>query len=135
MSLLRQCTTTVYDERSVPYFSLRVPVPGKSKTFDETGYLYSKLDGKLLIVDCGVLFPDESQPGIDLILPDFSYIRDRLKDVVAVIGVRRESRQVLQSKIPLPIDLRVRQPWREVCAAPRIRRQDLIRGAKRHRGE
>jgi len=41
-------------------------------------------EGQLLIVDCGVLFPDESQPGIDLILPDFSYIRDRLKDVVAV---------------------------------------------------
>ncbi len=41
-------------------------------------------EGELLIVDCGVLFPDENQPGIDLILPDFSYIRDRLKDVVAV---------------------------------------------------
>ena len=42
-------------------------------------------EGKLLIVDCGVLFPEESQPGIDLILPDFSYIRDRLSDVVAVV--------------------------------------------------
>ncbi len=39
---------------------------------------------KLLIVDCGVLFPEENQPGIDLILPDFSYIRDRLDDVVAI---------------------------------------------------
>lgn len=41
--------------------------------------------GRLLIVDCGVLFPEESQPGIDLILPDFDYIRDRLSDVEAVI--------------------------------------------------
>jgi len=41
-------------------------------------------EGKLLIVDCGVLFPEESQPGIDLILPDFSYIRDRLHDVVGL---------------------------------------------------
>ena len=41
-------------------------------------------EGKLLIVDVGVLFPDESQPGIDLILPDFSPIRDRLDDVVAI---------------------------------------------------
>lgn len=41
--------------------------------------------GRLLIVDCGVLFPEESQPGIDLILPDFDYIRDRLDDVEAVI--------------------------------------------------
>jgi ribonuclease J len=39
---------------------------------------------KLLIVDCGVLFPEDNQPGIDLILPDFSYIRDRLNDVVAI---------------------------------------------------
>lgn len=41
-------------------------------------------DGELLIVDVGVLFPEESQPGIDLILPDFSYIRDRLDDVTAI---------------------------------------------------
>lgn len=40
--------------------------------------------GKLLIVDCGVLFPEDNQPGIDLILPDFSYIRDRLDDVVGL---------------------------------------------------
>jgi ribonuclease J len=41
-------------------------------------------DGKLLIVDVGVLFPEETQPGIDLILPDFSYIRERLNDVVGI---------------------------------------------------
>lgn len=41
-------------------------------------------EGRLLIVDCGVLFPEESQPGVDLILPDFSYIRDRLNDVAAI---------------------------------------------------
>ncbi|NQW74807.1 MAG: ribonuclease J [Candidatus Planktophila sp.] len=40
--------------------------------------------GKLLIVDCGVLFPEDTQPGIDLILPDFSYIRDRLDDVIGI---------------------------------------------------
>ena len=43
-----------------------------------------EFEGKLLIVDCGVLFPEESQPGIDLILPDFSYIKDRLKDIIAI---------------------------------------------------
>ncbi len=41
-------------------------------------------DNELLIVDVGVLFPEESQPGIDLILPDFSYIRERLDDVTAI---------------------------------------------------
>ncbi|HEY0617308.1 MAG TPA: ribonuclease J, partial [Kribbella sp.] len=42
-------------------------------------------DDKLLIVDCGVLFPDENQPGVDLILPDFQPIRERLDDIVAVV--------------------------------------------------
>src|SRR4051812_48390900 len=42
-------------------------------------------EGRLLIVDCGVLFPEPDQPGIDLILPDFEYIRDRLDDVEAVV--------------------------------------------------
>jgi ribonuclease J len=41
--------------------------------------------GKLLIVDCGVLFPEPHHPGIDVILPDFSWIRDRLDSVVAVV--------------------------------------------------
>ncbi|MEI7779928.1 MAG: ribonuclease J, partial [Actinomycetes bacterium] len=41
--------------------------------------------GRLLIVDCGVLFPEDSQPGVDLILPDFDYIRDRLDDVEAIV--------------------------------------------------
>ena len=41
-------------------------------------------DGELLVVDCGVLFPEENQPGVDLILPDFSYIRNRLRDIKAV---------------------------------------------------
>ncbi|OIJ96991.1 RNase J family beta-CASP ribonuclease [Streptomyces sp. MUSC 14] len=41
--------------------------------------------GKLLIVDCGVLFPEETQPGVDVILPDFTSIRDRLDDIVAVV--------------------------------------------------
>ncbi|MEO6943156.1 MAG: ribonuclease J [Lacisediminihabitans sp.] len=44
-----------------------------------------EIDGKLLIVDCGVLFPEENQPGVDLILPDFSSIRDRLDDVLGVV--------------------------------------------------
>nr|PZN41882.1 MAG: RNase J family beta-CASP ribonuclease [Actinomycetota bacterium] len=44
-----------------------------------------EFDGRLLIVDCGVLFPDPEQPGVDLILPDFDYIRPRLDDVVACV--------------------------------------------------
>ena len=44
-----------------------------------------EFNGKILIVDCGVLFPEESQPGVDLILPDFSYLNDRWDDIVGVV--------------------------------------------------
>ncbi|MET0951993.1 MAG: ribonuclease J, partial [Aeromicrobium sp.] len=51
---------------------------GRNMTIFEYG-------GKILVVDCGVLFPEETQPGVDLILPDFGPIRDRLKDVVGIV--------------------------------------------------
>lgn len=41
--------------------------------------------GRLLLVDCGVLFPEDHHPGVDLILPDFEPIRDRLDAVEALV--------------------------------------------------
>lgn len=41
--------------------------------------------GRLLIVDCGVLFPGHDEPGVDLILPDLRLIEDRLDDVEALV--------------------------------------------------
>src|SRR5215217_1959224 len=51
---------------------------GRNMTLFEFG-------GRLLVVDCGVLFPDVDQPGVDLILPDFESILDRLDDVQAIV--------------------------------------------------
>ena len=51
---------------------------GRNMTVFEQG-------GRLLIIDCGVLFPEDSQPGVDLILPDFDYIRDRLDTIEAIV--------------------------------------------------
>ncbi|QBX56808.1 ribonuclease J [Nocardioides seonyuensis] len=42
-------------------------------------------DGRLLVVDCGVLFPEDHHPGVDLILPDFEPIRDRLDAIEALV--------------------------------------------------
>jgi ribonuclease J len=44
-----------------------------------------EINGKLLIVDIGVLFPEEHHPGVDVILPDFGYLRDRLDDIVGIV--------------------------------------------------
>ncbi len=41
--------------------------------------------GRMLVVDCGVLFPSEDSPGVDLILPDFRAIEDRLDAVDALV--------------------------------------------------
>ena len=41
--------------------------------------------GRLLIVDCGVLFPDEHQPGVDVILPDFTWLKDRFDLIDAIV--------------------------------------------------
>ena len=41
--------------------------------------------GKLLLIDCGVLFPEDNHPGVDLILPGFDAIADRLDDVVGLV--------------------------------------------------
>ena len=44
-----------------------------------------EINGKILLIDCGVLFPDEAHPGVDLILPGIEAIRDRVDDVVGLI--------------------------------------------------
>lgn len=41
--------------------------------------------GKLLVIDCGVLFPGHDEPGVDLILPDLRHIEDRLDDIEALV--------------------------------------------------
>lgn len=42
-------------------------------------------DGRLLIVDCGVLFPNSGEPGVDLVLPDFGPIENKMDKVEALI--------------------------------------------------
>jgi len=42
-------------------------------------------DGRIVVLDCGIMFPDPNMPGIDLVLPDFSYLRDHADQVDAVI--------------------------------------------------
>jgi len=92
-----------------------------------------EINGELLFVDCGVLFPSEDQPGVDLILPGLHLVEDRLDEAVALvlthghedhIGAvpyllrRRNDIPVLGSKLTLAL---VREKLRE----HRIRNVDL----------
>jgi ribonuclease J len=76
--------STVYDPPALEPGTLRVtPLGGLGEVGrNMTVFEY---EGKLLIVDCGVLFPEEHQPGVDLILPDFEPLKGRLDDIVAVV--------------------------------------------------
>ncbi|MFJ2355551.1 ribonuclease J [Frigoribacterium sp. NPDC087798] len=76
--------TTIHAPRELAKGTLRVIPVGGLGEIGRNMTVY-EIDGKLLIVDCGVLFPEEHQPGVDLILPDFSPIRDRLDDILAVV--------------------------------------------------
>jgi ribonuclease J len=42
-------------------------------------------DEKILVVDCGVMFPDEDMPGVDLIIPDFTYLRESRDRIVGLV--------------------------------------------------
>jgi ribonuclease J len=44
-----------------------------------------ELNDQILIVDCGVLFPEETQPGVDVILPDLGYLEDKLDRVIGCV--------------------------------------------------
>jgi ribonuclease J len=44
-----------------------------------------EIDDRILVVDCGLMFPDADMPGIDLVLPDFTYLRDNADRVEAVL--------------------------------------------------
>ncbi|MEA2461223.1 MAG: ribonuclease, partial [Actinomycetota bacterium] len=42
-------------------------------------------EGKILVIDAGLSFPNEEMLGVDLVLPDFSYVRERAEDCVGVV--------------------------------------------------
>jgi ribonuclease J len=44
-----------------------------------------EVDDRILVVDCGLMFPDADMPGVDLVLPDFTYLRENADRVEAVL--------------------------------------------------
>ena len=128
-------TTAHYAPPALESGTLRVTPLGGLGEVGRNMTVY-EIDGKLLVVDCGVLFPEETHPGVDLILPDISQIEGRLNDIVAVVlthghedhigGVpyllkRRENIPLVGSKLTLAFvaaklkEHRIRPELREVA--------------------
>jgi len=56
--------------------------------------------GRLVVLDCGVMFPNPEMPGVDLVLPDFTFLRERAEDVDGIVlthGTRTMSERSLIS--------------------------------------
>ena len=45
-----------------------------------------QIEGSILLIDCGLMFPDADMHGIDLVLPDFTYLRENADRIVAVVA-------------------------------------------------
>ncbi|HUC05161.1 MAG TPA: ribonuclease J [Acidimicrobiales bacterium] len=44
-----------------------------------------EVDGRIIVLDCGIMFPDPDMPGIDLVLPEFTYLRERAEQVDGIV--------------------------------------------------
>src|SRR5882724_6855793 len=67
-----------------------------------------EVDDRILLVDCGLMFPDTDMPGVDLVLPDFTYLRenaDRIEGAVITHGHEDHAGALsyLLREIPFPI--------------------------------
>lgn len=134
-------TTAQYAPPELEAGTLRVTPLGGLGEVGRNMTVY-EIDGKLLVVDCGVLFPEEHHPGVDLILPDISKIEDRLGDIVAIVlthghedhigGVpyllkRREDIPLVGSRLTLAFvtaklkEHRIRPVLHEVAEGDRVR--------------
>ncbi len=44
-----------------------------------------EVEGQIVILDCGIMFPDPDMPGVDLVLPDFTYLRENAERVAGIV--------------------------------------------------
>jgi ribonuclease J len=44
-----------------------------------------EVDGRIIVLDCGIMFPDPDMPGVDLVLPEFTYLRDHADQVDGIV--------------------------------------------------
>jgi ribonuclease J len=71
-------------------------------------------DGRIVVVDTGLMFPKPDQLGIDLVLPDFSYLRDRAEEIEAIVLTHGHEDHVGA----LPYVLRELHDWPPIYGGP-----------------
>jgi ribonuclease J len=76
--------------------------------------LVVEYDGKIVVVDTGLRFPAPDQLGIDLVLPDFTYLRERQEDIEAIVLTHGHEDHVGA----LPFVLRQFDDWPPIYGGP-----------------
>lgn len=77
-----------YTKKTVPKKPVRIILLGGIGEIGKNITLY-EYDGDMFLVDCGMSFPDEEMPGIDIVIPDFTYVlenKDKIKGLVVTHG-------------------------------------------------
>ena len=55
---------------------------------------------QILLIDCGLMFPDPDMHGIDLVLPDFTYLRENAARIVALVATHGHEDHVGGAAVP-----------------------------------
>ncbi len=67
-----------------------------------------EVEGKIMLIDCGLMFPEDDMAGIDLVLPDFTWLRENADRVIGVVATHGHEDHIgalshLLSEMPLQI--------------------------------
>lgn len=77
-----------YNKKKKTVKSVRIGFLGGINEIGKNITVY-EYDGDIMLVDCGLAFPDSDMPGVDLVIPDFSYLEqniDKIKGIVITHG-------------------------------------------------
>lgn len=91
-----------------------------------------EVGGKIMLIDCGLMFPDDDMAGIDLVLPDFTYLRENADRVIGVVATHGHEDHIgalghLLDHMPLQI---IGSPLTLGLARNRIEERGVLKQAK-----